>query len=560
MLFGSHKWPNSFSCQNAVTIVKQNTGSRRFLQLKPFLKISTMKNTLPLLFLFIATWGMAQPDIRFENVTVTRKAGNILSITYDLLYPTNDLAEVKLRATTKGGVLFDFNTSNATGQVGTGVSGGMGLNIEWDYSAYAGTTQDFRIMLVARQDKLIDIQSLVDQVDSTRLSGDLAFLEGVRHRTAGAAHLSEVQDFIKYQFLENGLETSVQTFANGSYTAQNIIGRLIGTEQEGEVYILDGHYDSVSNSPGADDNASAVAGVLEAVRILAPYGFKKTIRFIGFDLEEAGLVGSGQYVQNGILPQENINGVLNFEMIGYYSDEPNSQDTPVGFSLLFPEAYDKLEANEFRGDFINIVANGPAKPLWDAYENAITTYVPSLNFVGIQAPANWQVIANDLGRSDHAPFWIAGMPAIMLTDGANFRNPYYHTPEDTADKLNYTFMHNVVQATIATLAEVAGIEFAATWWTDTDFATPVKEAATCDFQVSHNPAKDFLRVEWNDCQLGDFSIELININGSVVKRVVRPQQLINGQQLIDVRGLEKGVYFLKMKNRYGQAAKKVVIG
>ena len=519
-----------------------------------------MKNTLPLLFLFMSLLAIAQPDIRFENVDIVQKPDNIISISYDLLYLTNDLAEVTLRATAKGELIFDYNTSNATGDVGFGVAGGTSRKIEWDYSAYADSTVEFRIMLVARQNHPVDIQALVDQVDSTRLKNDLLFLEGIRHRTTGATHLAEVQNFIQSQFLENGLETSVQSFVNGSYTAKNIIGRLIGTEEEGEVYILDGHYDSVSNGPGADDNASAVAGVLEAVRIMAPYGFKKTIRFIGFDLEEAGLVGSGQYVQNGISPLENINGVLNYEMIGYYSDVPNSQSTPVGFSLLFPNAYATLEANEFRGDFINIVANNAAKPLWDAYENAATTYVPSLNLIGIEAPAAWPIIASDLGRSDHAPFWLSGMPAIMLTDGANFRNPNYHTPDDTSDKLNFTFMHHVVQATIATLAEVAGFEFAATWWTDTDFTTPVNEVAACGFQLSPNPARDFLRLDWTDCQIGDFSIELLDINGRIVKWIKCLQQQSVEQQMIDVRVLEKGVYFLKVKNRNGQLVRKVVIG
>ena len=521
-------------------------------------KIRTMKSTLTFLFTFLTFWAIAQPIINIENVTVELLPDDVMRITYDLLYPTNDLAEVTFRAAKKGAVVFDYNTGNAAGSLGT-IGGGTGLQIEWDYSAYANGMDDFRLMLSAKLNHIVDVQALVDQVDSTRLSGDLAVLEGIRHRTAGAAHLAEVQDFIRFNFQDHELDTEVQTFQSGSYTAQNIIGRKIGMSTETEVYILDGHYDSVSDSPGADDNASAVAGMMEAMRILSPYGFNKSIRFIGFDMEEAGLIGSSNYVQNGIAVEETINGVLNFEMIGYYSSEPNSQTTPVGFGLLFPDAYVQLEANQFRGDFINLVANAPASALVQAYETAATTYVPNLNFLSIEAPSNWAIVASDLGRSDHAPFWNAGMPAIMFTDGANFRNPYYHTADDTADKLNFTFMHNIVQATIATLAEVAEIQEADIWWVDTDFFTAVDEVAECAFQVSPNPAHEFLKIEWPDCQLGNFTIDLIDINGRSVKRFFNKINQSGSFYQMDVQDLERGIYFLKISNRNGQWARKVVL-
>ncbi len=516
-----------------------------------------MKNILVLFLALITSLVFGQPYPNLENVSVELKPGNIMTITFDLLYPTNDLAEVTFRATKRGGLLFDYDTDNATGHVGVGLAGGTGLQIDWDYSAY-DTISEFRLMLVAKLNQSVDIQALVDQVDSSRLSADLTFLEGFRHRNTGAAHLEEVRDFINAQFLDAELETSVLDVPDGNYTGKNIVGRMIGTNNEELVYILDGHYDSIDDSPGADDNASAIAGMLEALRILSPYSFKKTIRFIGFDLEEAGLVGSADYVANSISPLESIEGVLNFEMIGYYSDEPDTQDTPVGFSLLFPEAYAALEANDFKGDFINLVGNSDALGLMEAYETAAVTYVPDLNVLLMEVPSNWPIVAFDLGRSDHAPFWLAGHPAIMFTDGANFRNPYYHTPQDTKDKLDFNFMRQVVQASVATLAEVAEIQMADTWWTDTNFTTSTSEIDGCEFHLSPNPAHDLLRLEWADCQLGRIEIELLDIQGRTVKRQVHQQQ--NGfTTAIDVRGLEKGVYFLKVKNEDGQWAQKVVV-
>lgn len=516
-----------------------------------------MKNNILSLLLLLSLSAFGQPSVSIENVKVEQTPNNKLTITYDLVNPTNDLAEVTFRATQKGGQSFDFNTDNATGKVGSGIVAGAALQIEWDYSAYA-PIDEFRLMLIAKLNQPVDIQALVNQVDSSRLLGDLTFLEGIRHRTAGAAHLGETRNFIESHFLNADLETSILDVPFGGYTGKNIVGRQIGTSDEETVYILDGHYDSVSNGPGADDNASAVAGMLEAMRILSPYGFKKSIRYIGFDLEESGLIGSQNYVANYLAPSETVAGVLNFEMIGYYSDQPNSQSTPVGFGLLFPDAYAELEANEFRGDYINLVINNDASSLATTFETAAETYVPNLHFITITAPSNWSVIAPDLGRSDHAPFWVANLPAIMLTDGANFRNPYYHTPQDTKDKLNYTFMHNVVQATIATLAEEAEIQQAATWWTDTDFLSPVAEITNCVFSITPNPAKDILRLNWPDCQLGQLSITLMDNQGRQVsqQKIASTQ---NNSAYFDVRGLEKGIYILQIKNRNGQWAKKLVI-
>ena len=95
-------------------------------------------------------------------------------------------------------------------------------------------------------------------------------------------------------------------------------------------------------APGADDNGTAIAGMLEAMRILSGFSFRNSLRFIGFDLEEPGLKGSIRYVSSSIPDYEEIGGVLNMEMIGYTCEEPNCQTVPFGFNLLFPEAYDSL--------------------------------------------------------------------------------------------------------------------------------------------------------------------------------------------------------------------------
>ncbi|MBI5914051.1 MAG: M28 family peptidase, partial [Bacteroidetes bacterium] len=391
-----------------------------------------MKKSLFPMLLIASTSVFAQnlPPV-ISNTQFELSGNNLLTLTYDLEDAESDAVTVTFRATERGGLVFDFNTANATGDVGPGIASGTGKQIQWDYSAYATAQPDFRLMLVADDLQPVDIQAIVDQVDSTRLYDDLDFLEGIRHYTANPTHLQATKDFIEFQFQQNNLETYLHEFDYGNYGAANIIGRQIGTANEAQTYILGGHFDTVFDAPGADDNGSAVAGMLEAMRVLSPYSFKKSVKFIGFDLEEAGLVGSLKYVQNGILPGEGMAGMIDFEMIGYYSEAPNSQTLPAGFDILFQEAYNEVASQEFKGNFITDVGKtGNSQVLMDAYDSASTAFVPQLRVIPVEAPPAWQVLTPDLGRSDHAPFWVADIPAIMLTDGANFRNLNYHTPND----------------------------------------------------------------------------------------------------------------------------------
>ncbi|MBK9017201.1 MAG: M28 family peptidase [Saprospiraceae bacterium] len=476
------------------------------------------KSFLPIcLLLSSLTFAQNLPPV-LSNVQVQLMGNNSFVISYDLTDAESDPVTVSFRAAAYGASALDYNTANATGDIGAGIAPGTGKQIEWDFSAYAAQApNDFRLMLVADDLQSIDIQSLVDQVDSTRLIGDLSFIEGIRHRTAGAAHLQEVKDLIWFQFLDRGLETYQQSFTFGSYDAQNIIGRHPGTGETGETYLLGGHFDTVADAPGADDNGSAVAGVLEAMRILSQYPTKKSIKFIGFDLEEANLVGSTRYVSNGILNGESVAGMIDFEMIGYYTEAPNSQTLPAGFNLLFPDAYNAVASQDFKGNFItNVGKVGSSATLMQNFQAASAAYVPALRSVSVEAPAAWQSLTPDLGRSDHAPFWLANRPAIMLTDGANFRNPNYHTPGDTLGTINFTFMANVVKGTVATLAQLAEVHHADTWWVDTDFFTPTNEAFDCGINISPNPARDLLLIDWTGCTAAIQRLTLLDALGRTV--------------------------------------------
>jgi hypothetical protein len=305
----------------------------------------------------------------------------------------------------------------------------------------------------------------------------------------------------------------------------------------------------VPGSPGADDNASAVAGVLECARILSQYEFEHSLRFIGFDTEEYGLIGSNRYNLNGIKAYEEIEGVLNFEMIGYYSDSPNSQSLPFGFDMLFPQAAQEVADDDFRGNFITVVGNVASNPLIDAFESAAETYVPDLRVISVAVPGTG-MIAPDLRRSDHASFWDNGIQALMLTDGADFRNQNYHTPNDVIDTLDLDFMTQVVQATLATAAELAVPISASSDVFDLSTILSVHDHEH-DFpgvvKAFPNPTEGELTLEISGVHAPFRTrLEVYSLDGKLVHREVLNIAAGTSRTTIDLSDLRSGTYMLNL--------------
>ena len=166
-----------------------------------------------------------------------------------------------------------------------------------------------------------------------------------------------------------------------------------------------------------------------------------------------GLVGSTAFVRD-LAPSTRYEGVLNLEMVGFTSGS-GTQGFPPGFEVLFPAVYRHVEELDFQGDSLAVVSQGRGIALSQRLVAAAAEHVPELDVVTVEV-IDGMPIPPDVFRSDHAPFWTAGIPAVMVTDTANFRNPHYHTPGDTADTLDYAFLHRVTRALLATLAEHAG--------------------------------------------------------------------------------------------------------
>jgi Zn-dependent M28 family amino/carboxypeptidase len=219
--------------------------------------------------------------------------------------------------------------------------------------------------------------------------------------------------------------------------------------QLGIGYILVGaHYDTVEGSPGADDNASGMAALLA----LAKYNKSENVRFIAFDGEEDNLIGSTYYAKNIALAPA---FVIIFEMIGYTSIAPNSQQVPPYYEIAYRPLYNRLKQRKFRGDFSALICTPGAKDICKRFEGYATTLGFEAYTIAIpRFLSNFPMIKDyfkDLYRSDHAPFAKAGIPSISITDTANFRNPNYHQFTDTLDTLDKEFIRKQADAVLALL-------------------------------------------------------------------------------------------------------------
>lgn len=236
---------------------------------------------------------------------------------------------------------------------------------------------------------------------------------------------------------------------------QNIEVEIPGREEAGKVLLIGAHFDAHPDAPGADDNGTGVAALLELARVLKDAPMQRTVRLVFFNLEEragnSGLHGSTQYatgVADAVRAGEiDLIGMLSLEMLGYYSDEPGSQQNP----------FEKLNIPGFempdRGDFIGLGTTLPNRVFVRGLAAAMREAEPKVKVVVFDyAP----VPTPDLMRSDHAPFLLQGLPGVIVTDTANFRNPHYHQPSDTVATLDAARWTITVRALAGAIHELAG--------------------------------------------------------------------------------------------------------
>lgn len=295
------------------------------------------------------------------------------------------------------------------------------------------------------------VMSAIEEASHERMLLDLAAVAIVR--PPDSEGWQSVQDLCLARFAELGFETELVTYRTGV----NVIGTRAGTGSDEQV-LLSAHYDHIEDCPGADDNASGVVELFEAARLLGALQFEKTLVVACWDEEESGLIGSQAFATAAEKRDAPIVLSLVYETAGYASSEPNSQTVPEGFSLLFGPQYAELEANEFRGDFLAVIADDEAMPGVAGLVQAGAIVGLPITVMQLPRSAYLNPALSDLLRSDHAAFWLHGFAAMMVTDTANFRNTHYHcgAGPDTADRLDPVFMRKIVQATTASAALVLG--------------------------------------------------------------------------------------------------------
>ena len=263
-----------------------------------------------LLVVFTMTLSAQNEPPRVDQIQMSVNAAEeTVTIDYEVSDQEGDQISVYLRAS-EDEEYFYVPQERLLGDWGEGISPGT-RQIIWVYPSQIDP-RTLSFQLSVWDDHPIDVQDLVNQVDSHRLERRLRALEEVRHYIQNPQGLSDMRDTIQAYFDAANLNTYSQLFNFQGTEGVNLIGKKAGLRDAQNVWILDGHYDSVSDSPGADDNASAVVGMLECLEILADVPCKETINFIGFDFEEQGLVGSNRYAISGILGLRGSAGCFQF--------------------------------------------------------------------------------------------------------------------------------------------------------------------------------------------------------------------------------------------------------
>ena len=260
-------------------------------------------------------------------------------------------------------------------------------------------------------------------------------------------NLAAAADFIETSLTYGGYSVNRQNFYVEGKTCSNIKTEISGTERAKEIVVVGAHYDTVFDSPGADDNSSGVAAVLALARRFAGQRPTRTLRFVLFANEEPPFfqtkdMGSLIYAKSCKIRNDNIVAILCLESIGYYSEQPNSQEYPFPYNYIYPST----------GNFIGFVSNLSSCKL---LHKVIASFRRNCKFPsqGGVAPG----LVPGLAWSDHWSFWQQGYPAVMITDTAPFRYPYYHGSEDTADRICYDHLTRVVSGLQIITAELIGL-------------------------------------------------------------------------------------------------------
>jgi len=286
-----------------------------------------------------------------------------------------------------------------------------------------------------------------DEFLELRLRRHVAVLAGEigeRHVWRPAA-LQAAAKYISAELSSVGYQLVPQAYQACGVRCENLEVIVQGTTRASEIIVVGAHYDTVAGSPGADDNASGVAGVIEIARALWPLRLARTVKLVAFVNEEPpffyfGDMGSKVYADAARARSDDIRVMLSLEMLGCYSDAPGSQSYPPLLRWFYPR----------RGNFIGFVSNLRSRR---ALANVVNAFKENCDFPAeyLASPA----FVPGVAWSDQLSFWRVGYPAVMVTDTAFYRYPHYHRASDTPDRIRYEEMARVVGGLARAIASIA---------------------------------------------------------------------------------------------------------
>ena len=286
-----------------------------------------------------------------------------------------------------------------------------------------------------------------ESVSVAQLRAHVAHLAGTigERNISRPGSLDSAASYLERQLIALGHRVSRLPYEARGRTFTNLEVTIPGTEAPGEIVVVGSHYDSVEESPGADDNASGTAAVLELARLLVAERPARTIRLVAFANEEPPYfftddMGSRRYARAARARGDSIVAMLSIETIGHYTDAPGSQRYPPILGWFYPD----------RGDFVGVVGNIASRSLVHRVVNSLRSHT-KFPVQGSAAPTQIPGIA----WSDQWSFWQEGYPAVMITDTAPFRNDNYHLETDRPETLDYDRMARVVHGIARTVRELA---------------------------------------------------------------------------------------------------------
>ncbi len=421
-------------------------------------------------------------------------------------------------------------------------------------TASGGSGRALRVVLVgvllactilhARTCRADLVQQLVSGVSEERIRSDIAALEFTR---AAPGDLAAAAALISQRFSEAGYVPEHQPV---SYS-ENVIARLPGLTQPGQIFVIGAHFDTVYGTPGADDNASGVAAVLEIARSLSGIRLPFTVEFVAFTLEETYpyFLGSRSYRQSRMVGGQQIIGMICFEMIGYTCANPGCQ-TPF---YNIPGCLQVEREGVDTGLYIAPLVNDASTGLLEACNAAAAAYVPDLERLSMQVAANGGCYGFTR-RSDHVPFWDVGIPAISFFDTIDMRTPWYHTSGDRLETLDLPFCRRVTQLGLAMVLQ-SGVSD----------VPPIRIAPLPVLAVYPNPSSGEVRIRFDLRGSGAARLGIYDAGGRSVRALDAgvgaqgPHELVLDGLDGKGRGLPAGAYFVRLETNSDTVRRKLII-